>query len=85
VTAPEVAHAVRGYLAQTGGSEVSQVWLGLERQVTPAQIRAALKVLGATKLTSWNVWPTLRETPHIDRSPFTLKKFTMYRLPDMHE
>jgi hypothetical protein len=82
MTAPEVTHAVRDYLAFTGGSEVSQIRLGLGCRATLAEIRGALKRLGATSVKSVNTWPTLRTNPRVDASPFTLQKFTVYRLAD---
>ena len=83
MTQHEAVEAVRGYLAHTGGSEAKQIWLGLEREVTPAQIRSAFKALGAVAARSWNAWPTLIANP-VSGFPgriWATVRFTSYRLP----
>lgn len=80
MTQREAREAVRGYLAHTGGSELEQVWNGLRREVTQAQIRSALKALGAITVKSVNRWPSLATNPTADGCLWPRKLFTVYRL-----
>lgn len=89
MTQREAQEAVRGYLAHTGGSELEQVWNGLRREVTQAQIRSALKSLGAVAVTlgDWPKWTTQNEriparysTTGRTTMPNVVRKSTVYKL-----
>jgi len=82
----EVLEAVRDYLKHTGGAEVRQVWNGLERHCTVAEIRAALKSLGAVARVIGD-WPRFNSNSEpvpmwSDGWPsrYLPGKFTVYKL-----
>lgn len=91
----EAREAVRGYLAHTGGAEVSGplgIYQGLRQRVPLGMIRSALKALGA-RVVEIGRWPLYG--PDGDRIPRTsggsrygpglpnfVRPFTLYRLAE---
>jgi hypothetical protein len=83
VSGPEVQAAVRDYLRHTGGSEVDQIFIGPERRATLAEVRAALKRLGAVAWRSVNAWSCLKQNVQTcsEARNWTARRFTVYKLP----
>jgi hypothetical protein len=86
MSGPEVNQAVREYLEHTGGSELHQLWNGLEHRATVAEIRAALKRLKVSVWRSVNPWSPLGSIggqavkASGELGGFTRTRFTVYRL-----
>ena len=72
--------AVRAYLERTGGAELDGIWNGLRRVWTLADVRRAVKDLGAEgrKFGQWDRDPA--QSYWNGDGPTSTERFTMYSL-----